>query len=185
MHMVEDANLFAFVRATHVIPQPDVLTQKEATSANVHLTILEILIEKAVVILTHVLLVTKTVDQMLHACQMLVEKICVKTHVMDFIVDLIHFVKLLTIDLDVHAHQVFVVILILMMLVLEFQCFAKTAKTVLIIRPVLMDNAVCSVAMIMNVLLGKNVSTSNVFCHALHTLVVLLERLVLQMVTVR
>lgn len=183
--MVEDAKLFAFVRATHVIPQPDVLTLKEATSANVNLITLEILIEKAVVIQILVRLVTKTVDQMLHVCQMSVEKICVKTHVMDFIVDLIHFVKLLTIDLDVHALQVFVVILILMMLVFEFPCSAKTAKTVLIIKSVLMDNAVCSVAMIMNVLLVKNVSTRDVFYHALHTLAVLPEKLVLQMVTVR
>lgn len=183
--MVEAAKLFVSVKATHVIPQLDVLTQKVATSASVLQITSEILSERAVVILTHVLLVTRTVDQMLHACLMSVEKICAKTHVMDSIVDLIHSVKLLTTDLDVHARQVLGVILILTVLAFEFQCFAKIARTVLITKFVLMDNVVCSVAMIMNVLLVKSVSIRDVSYHALHILVVLPEKLVSPMVIVR
>lgn len=92
--MVEDVKLFASVRVTHVIPQLNVLTQKEALNASAHLTTLEIQSEKVVVILTLVHLVMQTADQMLHAYQTSVEKICVKIHVMDSIVDLIHSVRL-------------------------------------------------------------------------------------------
>lgn len=176
--MAEVAKLSVSVKATPVIQQPNVLTPREVTNVNVHWITLEIQSGKAVVILILAHWVIKTVDQMQHVFQMSVARICAKIHAKDSTVDLIRSVKWSIIALDVPAHQVSVVILTLTVPASGFQCFAGTVKNAQITKPVSMDNADCSVVMIMNVLLVKNVSTRNVCYLASHTPVVPQEKLV-------
>lgn len=176
--MAEVAKLSVSAKVILVIQQPNVSTPREVTNVNVLSITLEIHSGKDAVILILARWVTKTVDQMQHVFQMSVVRICAKIHATDSTVDLIHSVKLLIIALDVLVHQVSAVILTLTVPASEFQYFAGIVKSAQIIKPVSMDNADCSVAMIMNVLLVKNVSTRNVFCLASRTPVVPQEKLV-------
>lgn len=162
--MAEVAKQFVSAKVTLVIQQLNVLTPKEVTNVSALLITLEIHIERVAVILILVHWVIKTVDRMQHVCQMSVVRTCVKIHVTDSIVDLIHSVKLLITALDALARQVSVVILIPIVLASEFLYFVGTAKTAQIIKLVSMDSVGCSAAMITNVLLVKNVSIRNVYC---------------------
>lgn len=176
--MEEVAKLSVSAKATLVIQQPNVWTPREVTNASVLSITSEIHTGKAVVILILARWVIKTVGQMQHVFQMSVVKICVKIHATGSTVDLIHSVKWLIIALDVHVHQVSAVIQILTVPASGFQYFAGIVKSVQIIKLVSMDNVDCSVAMIMNVLLVKSVSTRNVCCLASRTPVVPQEKLV-------